>query len=630
MTSRATKRSPADEREAAARAVATERVDGYLPIEDYAAIGDGRTLALVGSDGSIDWMCLPELDAPSVFASLLDPERGGRFVVIPAVPFRVRRRYVEGTNVLETTFETESGTVRVTDALTLDSSLQAPWRELVRLIEGVSGNVPMRISCRPAFGFGQQPAVWQTRDAGFLARDGELQIGLSCWDLGDLRIDGPAVAGDAVVHEGSRGMLVLCAAHDRSLPMPSRGSVERRLAATHEVWRSWAARHTYSGPWREAVDRSLLALRLLADGRTGAIAAAGTSSLPEALGGQRNYDYRYAWVRDLSFTVDAMLRIGMEELAHRSISWIVQAVERTAPRVDPVYTLTGEVLRDQQPLDLAGYRKTTPVNLGNKAGSQLQLGGAGDLAETIWQSACRGAILSPKLAERLADIADQLCHIWRRPDAGLWELGDYAQYTTSKLSCWVTFERILELVRREQVPARHVSRWEQEREAVRQYIETELWSERRQSYRFKAGSDELDCGVLLAARRGYVPRGSERLSSTIDAIIAELDAGDGLLYRYSGMQQQENAFIACSFWMIEALAYVGGGRCSDEAGRRSGQRPRPVLGGDGAGDSRHARKLPAGSEPPRPDQRGADARGATAGMTSLPETDSGGSPRRIH
>jgi len=552
---------------AAARA-RVERVDGYLPIEQYAAIGDGRTLALVGCDGSIDWMCLPELDAPSAFASILDPERGGCFIVTPAVPFRVQRQYIHGTNVLQTRFEADCGVVEVTDAVTLEPGFQAPWRELVRVIEGVAGEVPMRISCQPAFRFGQSPAVWETTESGFVTRDHDLLVGLQGWDVGELRIDGSAVAGESVIRKDDRGVLAFCSTDDQALPMPDRESVERRLAATPETWRSWISRHTYAGPWREAVERSLLALNLLADGRSGAIAAAGTSSLPEAIGGQRNYDYRFAWVRDLSFTVDAMLRMGMDALAYRSIAWIVQAVEQTAPRVDPVYTLTGQVLRDQRPLELAGYRRTTPVNLGNKAGSQLQLGGTGDLLQTIWQSACHGAILSPQVGERLADIADQLCLIWRRPDAGLWELGSYAQYTTSKLSCWVAFERVLDLVAMGQVPPRSVNRWKREREAVRHYIETELWSERRQSYRFKADSDELDCGVLLAARRGYLPRGSERLNSTIDAISSELDAGDGLLYRYSGMQEEENAFLACSFWMVEALAYVGR---LEEAQARMGQ-----------------------------------------------------------
>jgi GH15 family glucan-1,4-alpha-glucosidase len=293
---------------------------------------------------------------------------------------------------------------------------------------------------------------------------------------------------------------------------------------------------------------------LLADGRTGAIAAAGTTSLPEALGGERNYDYRFGWVRDLSFTVEALLRVGMKELSHASLAWLLQAAAKTHPRVDPVYALTGEVVRSQRQVPLAGYRGTRPVHVGNQAGSQLQLGGFGDLLETVWRYVDVGHVLSPELGERLGDSADLLCAIWRNEDAGLWELGDSAQYATSKLGCWTALERLLDLVRREQVPGRRVNRWRSERDRIREFIETELWSESRRSYVMKAGSDMLDCGVLLAARRGFAdPRGA-RMAGTIDAIRSELHAEGPLFYRYSGMREEENAFLACSFWMVEALA----------------------------------------------------------------------------
>jgi GH15 family glucan-1,4-alpha-glucosidase len=525
------------------------REDGYLPIEDYAAIGDGRTLALVGADGSIDWMCLPELDAASGFATLLDPARGGSFSLCPAVPFRVQRQYLEGTNILETTFITDQGTVKVTDAVTLDSSLNAPWRELVRQVEALDGEVPMRWSCAPTFDYGSRPAHWEQRGEVLLARDGSLQLGLMSWDAGTVTVEGGTARGQFSARADAPALIALLAVRDRSLPVPARHAVERRLKETSTVWRSWSSRMRYDGPHAGAVERSLLALRLLADGRSGAIAAAGTTSLPEVIGGKRNYDYRYAWVRDLSFTVDALLRVGIEELAQQSIGWMLDAVANTAPRVDPVYSLTGEVVRSQTELDLAGYRHTRPVNLGNSAGAQLQLGGAGDLIETIWQVARKGAILSPHTAELVADIADQLCQIWRHDDAGLWELSQQAQYMTSKLSCWVAFDRVLDLAQEGQIPARHPERWTVARDEVAEYIETALWSEQRGSYRFKAGSDELDCGVLLGARRGYFARGSERLSNT-------LDAGGGLLYRYSGMRDEENAFLACSFWMVEALVHA--------------------------------------------------------------------------
>jgi GH15 family glucan-1,4-alpha-glucosidase len=541
------------------RPVAAEprRTDGYLPIEDYAAIGDGRTLALVGIDGSIDWMCVPELDSPSLFGALLDPSDGGSFSLAPTLPFEVQRSYLPDTNVLQSEFTTAAGTVRVTEAVTLDTAQAAPWRELVRRVEGGSGRVPMEWRVRPRFAFGQQSREPVRRAGSLVYRYGELQVGVKAWGAGEPEVHGAAVAGSFEIGGGEQALLALVASDDVALPSPDRSDIERRLASTIELWREWVRRTTYDGPWKEAVKRSLLAIRLLADGRTGAIAAAGTTSLPEVIGGKRNYDYRFGWVRDLSFTVEALLRVGMEELSHASVGWLLQAIERTHPRVDPVYALTSEVVRSQRPLPLPGYRSSAPVYVGNQAGSQLQLGGFGDLLETVWRYADRGHVLSAQLGERLADSADLLCAIWHNQDAGLWELGDYAQYATSKISCWTALERLLDLVSHEQVPARHRDRWHAERDRIREFIETELWSEPRRSYVMKAGSDMLDCGLLLAARRGFADPRGPRMTATINAIRSELRADGPLLYRYTGMQEEENAFLACSFWMVEALALAG-------------------------------------------------------------------------
>jgi GH15 family glucan-1,4-alpha-glucosidase len=531
--------------------------DGYLPIEDYGAIGDGRTLALVGSDGSIDWMCLPDLDAPSMFAALLDPVDGGSFALAPAVPYEARRSYVPQTNVLQTEYTTAEGAVRVTDAVTVDTAQNAPWRELVRRVEGLSGTVPMSWRLRPRFDYGQESRDPAQFGDSFVYRFGGLQLGLSTWEAGRPQVAADVVQATFQIPVGGDAVLCVVASDGAALPLPARSDVERRLQATSELWRDWTSRCSYEGPWRDAVERSLLAIRLLADGRTGAIAAAGTTSLPEALGGKRNYDYRFGWVRDLSFTVDALLRVGMQEISESSVNWLLGALGHTAPRVDPVYRLTGEPLRDQQTVALAGYRGTKPVHLGNQAGTQLQLGGFGDLVETLWHYVKHGHVLAQGPAERIADSVDLLCSIWQRDDAGLWELGDYAQYATSKISCWTALDRLLELVEMGQAPARHVAWWEATRESIRGFIETRLWSEERGSYVMKAGSQMLDCGVLLAAPPRYGDPAGQRMKGTIDAIHRELHAGGSLYYRYTGMQDEENAFLACSFWMVEALALAG-------------------------------------------------------------------------
>src|SRR5579875_1096442 len=492
-------------------------------------------------------MCLPELDSPSAFAALLDPAAGGSFSLAPTEPYEIRRWYVQDTNVLCSEISCQSGTVRVTEALTLGVGEPVPWRELVRAVEGLAGSVPMRWRLHPRFDWGRRAVDPVRLGDTHLFACGPLALGLRCWQAGEPRCEQGSLQASFTLREGERALLALSAAEGVSLPTPSRESVERRLAATVGAWREWVAHTRYDGPWRDAVRRSLLALRLLADGRTGAIAAAGTSSLPEALAGERNYDYRFGWVRDLSFTVEALLRVGMDELAHASIDWLLDAVSRTHPRVDPVYSLTGQVVRSQQPLPLAGYRTTAPVHVGNQAGSQLQLGGFGDLLEATWRYVEHGHLLIGQAGERLADSVDLMCALWRRKDAGLWELGDYRHYTTSKLSCWTALDRLLDLAARRQAPARHLARWEREREAIRQFIETRLFSPERRAYVMSEGSERLDCGVLLASRRGYGDPRGERMTATIDAIASELHAGGPMFYRYSGMQEQENAFLACSF-----------------------------------------------------------------------------------
>jgi GH15 family glucan-1,4-alpha-glucosidase len=250
--------------------------------------------------------------------------------------------------------------------------------------------------------------------------------------------------------------------------------------------------------------------------------------------------------------------LGLEELAQASVSWLIGAVGNTRPRVDPVYGLTGEVVRSQCRLELPGYRGATPVHLGNQAGSQLQLGGFGDLIETVWRYAGSGHVLGPETGERIADSVDLMCAIWGHADAGLWELADYAHYATSKIGCWTALERLLDLVEQGQAPARHVARWRSERHRICAFIENELWSERRGSYVMKAGSEMLDCGVLLAARRGYGdPKGPPPERHHRRHTRRASRRRPALLFRYSGMQEVENAFLACSFWMVEALAMAG-------------------------------------------------------------------------
>jgi pentatricopeptide repeat protein len=535
------------------------RVDGYAPIEDYALIGDGRTCALVARDGSIDWLPVPRLDSDTVFARLLDAQRGGAFELAPEIDFRVEREYVENSNVLQTTFVTASGTVRVTDAITLDHGGNLPWFELVRLVEGMTGSVPMRWRISPRFGAGEQVAEtsFDRLDAAVRATSRGLSLVVYPFDVGEPHHTESEITGSFETEKGSSGSLVLRATHDEPIPFARRDWVESRLADTADDWERWLADAGVEGEWNEATRRSALALRLLTYVPTGAIVAAPTTSLPEQIGGDRNFDYRYAWVRDTAFTLDALINLDLLVQVHASFAWLLRAVESTEPDLHVFYDLEGEIVSEQEELELDGYQGSRPVRRGNGAAGQLQLGCYGDLLETAELYVRDGNALDDLTAGRLAEILDHLTTIWTKEDAGIWELPDQEHYTISKLGVWTAFDRALRLVESGQLPRDHADRWRDCAKDVREFIEGECWSDTRGCYLMFPGSDKLDASVLRSSRMSFLEVQGEKFSSLMDAIRGELDAGEGLLYRYSGQQQVEGAFVACSFWLVEALARAG-------------------------------------------------------------------------
>ena len=533
------------------------RTGGYAPIGDYAAIGDGRTVALVARDGAVDWLPFPTMDAPTVFGALLDARSGGRFMLTPEGDFGVERSYRPHTNVLETTFRTSGGSVRVTDALTLQDGGLLPWTEVARRVEGLTGSVRLRWRVEPRFGFGAERTVVERRDGVPVARGQRARLALLVWDVGDLAVGGDAISGGFDLASGEAALLTCVLVEDGPIPFPPREEVETRLDGTSASWERWASGHEYDGPWPEAVERSALALKLLTYSPSGAMMAAGTSSLPEKLSADRNYDYRFTWVRDTSFALDALTGLGFREQVHASLAWLLQAVGRTAPHLVPLYTLDGRVPRGVEELDLDGYRSSRPVRHGNAATSQLQLGCYGDLLETIELYVREGNSLDPATGTQIREIVDLLCEIWRNDDSGIWELPDLRPYTISKINSWVALDRAIHLAEQGQVPADGVDRWRREAELVRRYVEERCFSEERQTYLFYADSEELDAATLLAARNGFADPNGKRMRGTIEAVRAELGAGGPLLYRYSGQQGEEGTFLACSFWLVEALARAG-------------------------------------------------------------------------
>ena len=332
---------------------------GYVPIGDYAAIGDGRTVALVARDGSVDWLCLPDLDSPSVFGAVLDADRGGRFTLAPETPAEVKRRYLADTNVLETTFTTGQGVVRVTDAMALPSRELGPTRELIRRVDCVVGQVSMRWHVMPAFGYATTPTRLERRAGIPVALGGRDALAVCSWDAGEAQVDERAIFGRFELRESESALIALCAAHQEPLVFPKREHVEGRLAATAAYWRSWVAKRAYDGRWRDAVIRSALALKLLFHAPSGAIAAAATASLPEEIGGERNWDYRFCWVRDSAFTLEALLHLGCPGEAEAFFWWLLHASQLSHPRLQVLYRLDGGERARERTLEPVSYTHLT-------------------------------------------------------------------------------------------------------------------------------------------------------------------------------------------------------------------------------------------------------------------------------
>jgi GH15 family glucan-1,4-alpha-glucosidase len=534
------------------------RADGYAPIREYAAIGDGRTVALVARDGAIDWLCLPDLDSPSTFGAVLDAERGGRFELEPAAPFGASRRYLPGTNLLETTFETATGIVRVTDAMTLPAGGLAPYRELVRRVEGVAGKVAVRWRIAPRPGYGDVPQLGSR--AGIpVFTSGRDALAVLAWDTGDPNVHDGVVEGRFVAATGSVGHLVLAAAHQEPLVLPPLVEVVARLAATERAWREWSDGRAYEGPWRDAVVRSALALKLLVFAPSGAIAAAATTSLPETIGGERNWDYRFSWPRDSAFTIRALLALGCSREASAFFSWLLHATQLTHPEVRVLYRLNGRPDADERSLPLAGYHGSRPVRVGNGAAGQTQLDVYGEVFDAASEFVRFAGRLDRDHARRLAEIADHVCAIWHRPDAGIWETrSDAAHFTQSKMMCAVALDRACSLADQGLLRG-DLRRWSRERDRIRAFVETHCYSERKGSYTRSADEELLDASLLLGVIGRYDDPSAKRLVGTVDAIRRELARGP-LVNRYAsedGLPGEEGAFLACSFWLVEAYARQG-------------------------------------------------------------------------
>ncbi len=532
------------------------------PIGDYAIVGDCRSAALVSRGGSIDWLCWPRFASPTVFGALLDPD-AGRFSVTPAAPARATRRYLPGTNVLETTFESDAGVVVLTDLMPVGSDeggpLAMPEHEILRLARCEAGEVDLEVEYAPRPGFGRWKLRW--RDTGPLGVRVEAGAHLLVFRSEPRLPLAPAggVRGRLRLRAGETARFSVVHAVDGPAVLPPLAQWGTRAAdRTAAFWRRWSSRLRYRGPYRDAVLRSALALRLLAYAPSGAIVAAPTSSLPERLGGPLNWDYRFCWLRDASFTVRALFGLGYADEAEEFVGWLLHTTRLTRPELRVLYDLFGRGSPRERDLGWDGYCGSRPVRIGNGARDQLQLDVYGEVIDATAQFLHSGGALDRETGRMLAGFGDYVCRHWRLPDEGIWEpRWGRRQNTHSKALCWTALDRLLRLHDRGHLRI-DVARFRRERDAIRAEIEARAWRPSLGSYSAELDGETLDAALLVLPWYGYAAARAPRMRATFARICERLGAGRGLLYRYDpSAAGGEGAFGVCCFWAAEYLALAG-------------------------------------------------------------------------
>ncbi len=526
-------------------------------IEDYALIGDTQTAALVSKGGSIDWLCLPRFDSGACFAALLGDPQHGRWLLAPAGEIRgVRRQYRPGTLILETEFQTDHGAARLIDFM--------PPREanprVIRIVEGVRGQVPMRMQLIIRWDYGSI-VPWVTRlDGGLHAVAGP--DALCLWDDVPMRGEGLTTVADFDVREGQR-IPFLLAWHPSHTALPVATDAEAALDSSDTWWQRWCVRCKYEGEWGEAVSRSLITLKALTYGPTGGIVAAPTTSLPERVGGVRNWDYRYCWLRDATFTLYALMLAGYREEAAAWRDWLLRAVAGDPSQMQIMYGPAGERRLPELELDwLPGYEGSRPVRIGNAAVAQRQLDVYGEVLDALHQ-ARRSGIEQDEAAWALQKaLAGFLESSWDKPDEGIWEVrGPRRHFTHSKVMAWVAFDRAIKAIERFHLTG-PIERWKLKRAQVHAEVCARGYDRSRRAFTRYYGSKELDASLLMIPLVGFLPPADERVRGTVEAIERELCV-DGFVMRYpdsehvDGLPPGEGAFIACTFWLVDNLALLG-------------------------------------------------------------------------
>ena len=543
----------------------------YQPIENHGLIGDLHTVALVGMDGSVDWFCFPHFDSPSVFAAILDDEKGGRFQICPTRDDPLCKQfYWPDTNVLVTRFLTRDGVGEITDYMPVGLAADDPRRhQLVRWVQVVRGSMEFCLECRPAFNYGRDPHTAHVVAGGACFESPGLSMGLGTREK--LRVDGNRVVSQFTLQEGQTASFAFGEVKNRDCGILLGGSEARDLIDKTELfWRQWLSQCTYRGRWREMVRRSALTLKLLTFEPTGAIVAAPTCSLPESIGGERNWDYRYTWIRDAAFTLYGLMRIGFTDAAREFMDWLEARCHELNPDgslqvmygIDGRHTLTEEVLDHFE-----GHKGSRPVRIGNAAYNQMQLDIYGELMDSVYLYNKYGSPISYDLWGHLEKLVNWVCDNWTRTDEGIWEVrGGQQQFVYSKLMCWVAIDRGLRLADKRSFPAPR-PRWVKVRDQIYKEIMARGWSDSRRAFVQHYGSESLDASNLMMPLVFFLspsdPRNIGNLEATLQPPANGGLVSNSLVYRYNvketadGLTGEEGTFNICTFWLVEALTRAG-------------------------------------------------------------------------
>ncbi|UII80321.1 glycoside hydrolase family 15 protein [Flagellimonas sp. CMM7] len=544
----------------------------YVPIENYGIVGNMQTVALVGNNGSIDWFCFPRFDSPSVFAKVLDSKKGGWFTITPIeTEYKCKQFYWPDTNVLVTRFLTDDSVFQIVDYMPVGHDL--PTKDdnyLVRKVNVIRGKVKLRVECRPAFDYGRQAHQTVLSEFGAAFHSDDLSLALSTQV--PLKEKKGAIFAEIMLEEEESVNFSITEIQSGSscTSCRSKDDIYTDFTTTVHFWRDWLKQCSYTGRWREMVHRSALTLKLLTYAPTGAIVAAPTCSLPEGIGGERNWDYRYTWIRDASFTVYAFMRIGFHQEAKEFMQWIQDRCEELNAdgSLQIMYGIDGRHQLIEEHLDhLEGYRQSAPVRIGNGAYDQLQLDIYGELLDAVYLYNKHGELISYDFWKNLRKLVNWVADNWQRKDEGIWEVrGGQNHFVYSKLMSWVALDRAIRLADKRSFPADR-DKWLKVRDDIYEEIMEKGWNEELQAFVQSYGSDTLDAANLMMPLVFFVSPKDERMLKTLDAMNRPPNKGglvsDGLVFRYDvsltedGLVGEEGTFNICTFWMVEALTRAG-------------------------------------------------------------------------